>query len=143
MDALLDAEMRLERLDDAMRRGLAACTSDVPEPGPPVTLADAAAFDAARMRLAAYKTEEARRLAPVAEAINGAFAEAQQSLARLTDAPPEQILPAIAALEAEQERLDAQLVALYAEAAAIDDEMHERIANTAVAAFGPLPPPDG
>ena len=140
MDALIDAEMRLERLGEAMRDGLDACTDGVPPGGPPVPLAEAATFDAARMRLAAYQQAETQRLAPVAQAINSGFAEAQQALSRLADAPPEQMLAAIVALEQEEARLDAQLVALYAEASRVDDAIHRRIANTAVAAFGPLPP---
>jgi hypothetical protein len=140
MDALIDAEMKLQRLEAAMRLGIEACTEGVPEPGPPVALADAAVYDAARMRLDGYRREEATRLAPVAAAINGCFAEAQQSIARLSDATPEQMLAAVAALEQEQAALDRQLVDLYGTAARLDDDVHRRIANTAVEAFGPLPP---
>ena len=131
--ALVDCEQKLAALAAAMAAGIEACAD--PPSQLPVSLAEAAALDGARIRLRSYETAERARLAPVASRVNGAFRDMGLALQQLVDAPMAVVLQHVAQLEAEERQLDAQLATLYAEAAELDDRIQHRIEHTALEAF--------
>ncbi len=133
-EALITAELNLVQLARALQAALAAA-EDVDGREPPVTIEQSQATEGDRLRLEAYIAQEKLRLQGPAAAVKTAFENMGRSLQQLTDLTEDELLQRIAALEAEELRLDEEFLKQYGEACLLSDEIDKQLNEVALKAL--------